>query len=62
MRGFSGAKVEIGSAKMIWNFTRITNVLGTPTLTNALDHAWWVTSEMAFEFSVSLRNQTGFLS
>jgi hypothetical protein len=50
MRGFSGAKVEIGSAKMIWNFTRITNVLGTPTLTNALDHAWWVTSEMAFEF------------
>jgi hypothetical protein len=39
MRGSSGAKVEIGRATMVWNFTTATNFLGTIKLTNALDHA-----------------------
>jgi hypothetical protein len=39
MRGFSGAKVEIGRATVVWNFTTATNVLGTTKLKNALDHA-----------------------
>jgi transposase len=36
MRGLSGAKVEIGFATMAYNLKRITNVLGTIELTDAL--------------------------
>jgi IS5 family transposase len=36
MRGLSGARVEIGLATMAYNLKRITNVLGTVKLTEAL--------------------------
>jgi transposase len=39
MRGLSGAKVEIGLATMAYNLKRITNVLGTVKLTEALHRA-----------------------
>jgi hypothetical protein len=39
MRGLSGAKVEIGLATMSYNLKRITNVLGTVKLTEALHRA-----------------------
>jgi hypothetical protein len=39
MRGLSGAKVEIGLATISYNLKRITNVLGTAKLTEALHHA-----------------------
>jgi hypothetical protein len=39
MHGLSGARVEIGLATIAYNLKRITNVLGTVKLTQALHHA-----------------------
>ncbi len=39
MRGLSGARVEIGLASMAYNIKRMTNVLGTASLTEALQRA-----------------------